>query len=164
MTLDAVVDLLVEHLSMKELSRLWIALGTPVCLFQDESSVAVLARRMRLHYRKRMTMSSLVMRMRTTRRCFECGVPAKSRVVFASCNVGILCSSCTTSVLLTRVEVRQMVERTKRTHPAVKLTKTPWKQLVVAKRTRTGAHLYWRHEIDGLIIRSLAASKRSLVT
>jgi hypothetical protein len=148
MSLCITIDLICDHLCLRDVFNVWEALGAWKQLWNDDV-IATLCRRMELRYRVSFTMRNLCEKMNNTCRCGMCGKRTQSRA-FRELQPMFLCTECRDNYLVNRTQVKLML----RSHVFRRLvTMTPWKSglLRIAKRGPTGAHLYWRHHVQHLM-------------
>lgn len=135
-TLDDVTGPLVDCLSVAEVFRVWEALGARDWSYDV---VAHVSSRMGLKARRSTTMHTLGVRMRDTRRCYTCGARTTSRVCRAG-RLKFLCGTCAQTQLVGRLQIRDAFR-------GRGVAKALIAKLHVARRTRTGAYLYWKDEL-----------------
>lgn len=138
--LGDVAPLLVEHLCARDVFALWRAgaLAAP-----DASVVAALCARMRLRTFGRYTMMALYCKMRSTQRCFVCARPSAAVSATAE-GARVLCASCGETMLVSRRQMEAGLAQLARRERG-KARRELW-CLPIARRTRTGALMYWRDD------------------
>lgn len=148
MALCDVIDIVCDHLCLRDVYKAWEALGAWKQMWKADT-VATLCHRMELRYRTTCTMRILCGKMNNTSRCGMCGKRTRSRALHGLQQM-LLCTECGDQYLVSRVQIKAIV----RSHVArTRVTMTPWKngRILVAKRGRTGAYLYWRSDVQHLL-------------
>ena len=143
-----VINILCDHLCLRDVFKVWEAIGGWKRIWQTDT-VAALCRRMELRHNDSCTMETLCKKMNNTCRCGMCGKRTRSRA-FHGLQPLFLCTECRDQYLVSRVQVKDILRSCK----ALKhVSMTPWKngRLLVAKRGRTGAYLYWRSDVQYLL-------------
>ena len=152
MSLDDVFSHIIDHLELVDIVSAWEALDMPSLNKED---VYTLCKRMRLKYRTKYSMHSLVHKFRDTCRCNMCGKPTRCAVL-KNRRRELLCTDCAPNYLVSRNEVRYMLS-TYSKEIQKKVTKTPWHTsgLKIARRApHGGAHLYWKCDVMNLLKRA----------
>ena len=139
--LDQVSHLIVDYLCVDEIFSMWVALGCPE--LEKDVKVALITT-FGLSTKRNYTTRDLTMKMSSIRRCKCCGKKSSSRALTNTLKYVCICQQCSQLRLITRKEIKEAPMSSLK-----EKSRVPWKyhSYTVARKNRTGAYMYWRHDI-----------------